>query len=58
MKECSNFLKGIGVLYDAFSMHSKGASYKVMSADEALLLFRQCKDMLLKLLLLYGKARE
>ena len=46
MTECSKFLKGIGALYDAFSVHSKGATYKIKSADEALLLVRQCKDML------------
>ena len=46
MTERSKFLKGIGALYDAFSVHSKGATYKIKSADEALLLVRQCKDML------------
>lgn len=46
MTECSKFLKGIGSLYGAFSVHSKGATYKIKSADEALLLVRQCKDML------------
>ena len=44
--ECSQFLKGIGALHDAFSVHSKGATYKIKSADEALSLVRQCKVML------------
>jgi len=34
---------GIGALYDAFSVHSKGATCKIKSADEALSLVRQCK---------------
>lgn len=46
MTECSKFLKGIGALYDAFSVESKGARYEIKSADEALLLVRQRKDML------------
>ena len=46
LTECSHFLKGIGALYDAFSVHSKGATYKIKSADEALSLVRQCKVML------------
>ena len=43
--ECSQFLKGIGALYDAFSVHSKGATYKIKSANEALSLVHQCKVM-------------
>ena len=29
------FGSGIGALHDAFSVHSKGATYKIKSADEA-----------------------
>ena len=47
LTECSHFLKGIGALYDdAFSVHSKDATYKIKSADEALSLVHQCKVML------------
>ena len=27
---------GIGALYDAFSVHSKGVTYKIKAADEVL----------------------
>ena len=44
--ECSQFLKGIGALYDAFSLHSSGETYKVKSVDEAISFVCQCKDKL------------
>ena len=46
MVECAEFLNSIGQLYDAFSIHCKGATYSVKSADEALSLVRQCKKLL------------
>ena len=33
LKECANFLKAIGCLYEAFSVHNKGAHYTVRSAN-------------------------
>ena len=46
--EWSQFLKGIGALYDAFSVHSRGETYKVKSVDEAqgISFVCQCKDIL------------
>ena len=46
MVECAEFLNSIGQLYDPFSVHCKGASYSVKSADEALSLVHQCKELL------------
>ena len=43
MTECSKFLKGIGALYDAFSVHSKGATYNMMML---VYLSASVKDML------------
>lgn len=45
MVECAEFLNSIGQLYDAFSIHCKGATYSVKSVDE-LSLVRQCKELL------------
>ena len=44
--ECAEFLNSIGQLYDAFSIHCMGATYPVKSADEALSLVHQCKELL------------
>ena len=44
--ECANFLASIGKLYDAFSVHSTGKGYTIRSADEALALVRDCKELL------------
>lgn len=46
MVECTEFLNSIGQLYDAFSVHCKGASYSVKSADETISLVHQCKELL------------
>ena len=46
LKEGALFLKEIGCLYKAFSVHNKGAHYTVKSADEAIGLIKQCRDML------------
>ena len=37
--------KGIGALYDTFSVHSRGETYKVKSVDEAISFVSQCKDI-------------
>ena len=46
LKECAEFLKAIGCLYKAFSVHNKGAHYTVKSEEEAIGLVKQCRDML------------
>ena len=46
MTECSQILKGIGALYDAFSVHSRGETYKVKSFDETISFVSQCEDKL------------
>ena len=46
LKECTNFLKAIGCLYEAFSVHNKGAHYTVKSVEEAMNHVRQCREML------------
>ncbi len=46
LKECARFLRAIGYLYQAFSVHNKGAHYAVKSMEEAISLVWQCKEML------------
>ena len=46
LKECAHFLSAIGCLYEAFSVHHKGAQYTVKTGDEAIGLVRQCRRML------------
>ena len=46
VRECARFLKAIGCLYQAFSVHNKGGHYDVKSMEEAIRLVRQCKEML------------
>ena len=46
LKECAQFLKAIGCLYEAFSVHNKSAHYTVKSEEEAIALVKQCRDML------------
>ena len=46
MVEYAKFLNSVGQLFDTFSIHCKGKGYSVKSADEALSLFRQCKELL------------
>ena len=48
MVECAHFLKSIGQLFEAFSIHTKGEKYTVKSDDEALSLVRECKELLAK----------
>ena len=44
--ECAEFLNSIGQFFDAFSIHCKGASYSVKSANEALSLVHKCKELI------------
>ena len=44
--ECAEFFNSIGQIYDAVSIHCKEATYSVKSADEALSLVHQCKELL------------
>ena len=46
MVEYAKFLNSVGQLFDTFSIHYKGTGYSVKSADEALSLVRQCKELL------------
>ena len=46
MVEYAIFLNSVGQLFDAFSMHCKGTGYSVKSANKALSLVRQCKELL------------
>ena len=46
MKNCAKFLSSIGKLYNAFSVHNKGASYTVKSLSEALELGGICRETL------------
>ena len=46
LKECAHFLSAIGCLYEAFSVHQKGAQYTVKTGEEAIGLVRQCRRML------------
>ena len=40
------FTNIVCALYDAFSVHSRGETYKVQSVDEAISFVCQCKDIL------------
>ena len=44
MKHCSMLLNAINGLYNAFSMHKKGATYIVKSLSEAVALVRICQS--------------
>ena len=46
MVHCAKFLRTIGTIYKAFSVHSKGASYEKKTAEEAIGLVRHCKTVL------------
>ena len=46
MAGCADFLKAIGSLYEAFSVHCKGVSYKLKSINEAVALVQHCKETL------------
>ena len=46
LKECFQFLKAIGCLYETFSVHNKGARHTVKSVEEAIGLVKQCRNKL------------
>ena len=46
MVECAKFLNSVGHLFNGFPIHRKGTGYSVKSADEALSLVHQCKELL------------
>jgi len=46
LQECAQFLKAIGCLYEAFSVHDRGAHFSVKSSEEAIGLVGQCREML------------
>ena len=45
-ENCAKFLSSIGKLYNAFSVHNKGASYTVKSLSEAFELVGICRETL------------
>ena len=46
MNHCAKFLRAIDAIYEAFSVHSKGASYEKKTAEEAIGFIRHCKTVL------------
>ena len=48
MIQCAEFLRAIGAIYKAFSVHNKAASYENKTAEEAVGLVRHCKTVLVK----------
>ena len=46
MAQCAEFLNSIGQLFDAFSIHNKGASHSVKPVYEALSLVHQWRELL------------
>ena len=46
MNHCAKFLRAIGAIYEAFSVHSKGALYEKKTAEEVIDLVRHCKTVL------------
>ena len=46
LQERAHFLKAIGCLYEAFSVHDRGAHFSVKSSEEAIGLVGQCRQML------------
>ena len=46
MNHCGKFLRAIGVMYEAFSVHNKGGSYEKKTTEEAIGLVRHCKTVL------------
>lgn len=46
INRCAKFLRAIGAIYEAFSVHNKGASYESKTAEEAISLVRRCKTVL------------
>ena len=46
MNHCAKFLRAIGAIYEAFSVHNKGGSYEKKTTEEAIGLVRHCKTVL------------
>lgn len=46
MNHCAKFLRTIGAIYEAFSVHNKGGSYEKKTTEEAIGLVRHCKTVL------------
>ncbi len=46
MSNCAKFLRAIGALYEAFSIHAKAALYETKTINEAIDLVRHCKTTL------------
>ena len=46
MYHCARFLRAIGALYEAFSIHNKAALYETKTTNEAIELVRHCKTTL------------
>ena len=46
MNHCAKFLRAISAIYEAFSVHSKFASYEKKTAEEAIGFIRHCKTVL------------
>jgi hypothetical protein len=46
MYHCARFLRAIGALYEAFSIHNKAALYETKTINEAIELVRHCKTTL------------
>ena len=46
LNHCAKFLKAVGAIYEAFSVHKKGVSYETKTSEEAIDLVRYCKTTL------------
>lgn len=46
MVHCAKFLRTIGTIYKAFSVHSKSTLYEKKTAEEVIGLVRHCKTVL------------
>ena len=46
INHCAKFLRAIGAIYEAFSVHNKGGSYEKKTTEEAIGLVRHCKTVL------------
>ena len=45
MNHCAKFLRAIGAIYEAFSVHDKGAPYEKKTAEEMIGLVHHCKTI-------------
>ena len=46
LTETANYLRSIGLLYQAFSVHTKGQKYQLQTVNSALGMVSQCKTFL------------